>query len=180
MPVAPEPMPQPTDPVGPTIEGRVAFYDTAEQSRIATKLLVNQGFAAEQIYVLCSDETRREEFRSRLMPPGAPQLNTAPSVVAAAGASIGVALGAATAIVAWPIAVVTAGVGGLAGGTIGAMLGSATYHDDEQTDRLVELYDEQINSGAIVVVVTPTENDDKAKMEYAAELLQQAAIPMEG
>jgi len=155
-------------------DGRVAFYQTAAEARTAVKLLTNSGFDSTRVFVLCTDEKRREEFRSRLLPAGGPQLNTAPSVVGVAGSFTGIGLlGGAGLIVGWPVAVAGAGLGALVGGAIGVMLGAGTYSDDE-TKRLSEIYEQQLEAGQIAVVVAAGPEDDASRMQHAEELLVQA------
>ena len=54
--------PEPSEPVvTPLVDpklpaGRVAFYDNDEQARVAVKLLVNSGFDADHVFVLCSNK----------------------------------------------------------------------------------------------------------------------------
>lgn len=157
----------------------VAIYEEAEQARSAVKLLTNQGYTAEQIFVMCTDKRRREEFRSRLMPAGASQLNTAPSVVGGAGAAIGATIVGGAALAAGPVAgLAGATVGAAAGAGVGILLGNGTYSDDE-TSSLVERHRESLEAGKIVVVVRPRLNADRGKTEMstARDLLAAAKAP---
>ncbi|MEO0530252.1 MAG: hypothetical protein AAF266_06690 [Planctomycetota bacterium] len=148
-------------------EDCIAVYETADEARTAVKLLVNSGFSAEQLFVLCSDETNAEKFRSRLLPAGAPQLNTAPEVVGGAGAAVGAAILGAFGLATGPGAAVAGAVAGaLTGGSVGILLGTATYSDDE-TNRLMELHRGELDKGNIVVVLRPREEDDRSSNDWA-------------
>ncbi len=149
-----------------------ATFDNAEHARVAVKLLTNQGFDAEQLYVLCTDEKRREAFRSRLMPAGATQLNTAPTVVGTAGAAIGAGvLGAAGLATGGVAAAAGAAVGAATGAGLGALLGAGTCSDDT-ANRLAEHYAEALEQGLIVVHVQLA--DDPSEHAKATECLETA------
>lgn len=149
-----------------------ALYDDPEQARIAVKLLVNQGFDSKQIFVMCTDEKRSDAFRSRLMPAGAAQLNSAPTVVGGAGAAVGAAVLGGAGLASGGIAAVAgAAIGAVAGGGVGFLLGAGTYSDDE-TDRLMERYTDPLKEGLIVVHVRT--GDDEEQRTRAEGILLQA------
>lgn len=155
--------------------GRVGFYENEEQARVAVKLLVNSGFDAEHVFVLCPNDKWKDESLATRVYVGPPENDASIYFMTATGASMGAAGGALLATVAaWPVAVVAAGIAGIAGGAIGAMLGAGSFSDDE-TQHLVDLYHRRIEQGEVVVVVKPTEGQDPAQMERAAELLAAAA-----
>lgn len=163
------------DTEGTPCHGRVAFYDSPEQARNAVKMLVNSGFDSPHVFVLYRDKDESFDTLGTWVPVEPPTQDSATVFMATHGAGFGIVGGALLAtIVAWPVAVVAAGVGGLAGGAIGAMLGAGTFKSEE-TRQLVEQYHDRIAQGAVVVVVKPDENDDAAKMDKAAELLANAA-----
>ncbi len=170
-------------PANPALpQGRVGFYQSPDQARDAVKMLVNSGFDSKHVYVLYRDKDETFDTLGTWVPVEPPSQDSGRVFMATHGAGFGIVGGAFLAtIVAWPIAVVAAGVGGLAGGAIGAMLGTGTFSSDE-TRRLVEHYHDRIAQGAVVVVVKPTEGEDPAKMERAAKLLATAADgePLEG
>lgn len=153
----------------------VAVYHRAEEARTAVKMLINHGFEAAQLFVLCTDEKRSEEFRSRLMPSGAPQLNTAPAVTSGAGAALGAGvlggLGLATGGLA---AAAGVAIGAAAGAGIGFLLGSGTYSTDE-AHALVERFKPLLDEGAILVVLRPREGKDDEEQLKKAETMFQAA-----
>lgn len=158
----------------------VAIYDTAEQARIAVKLLVNNGYTAEQIFVLCSTETNYEEFRSRMQPAGAVQLDTAPCVVGGAGAAIGGAIVGGAGLTAGPVVgVAGAALGAVVGAGVGAMLGLGTCGDDEAR-KLQERYRNTLDAGKIVVLVRPRfgSGEGKAAIAEAKQLLEAAKDPL--
>ena len=156
-------------------QGRVAFYDTPDQARKAVKLLVNSGFDSQHVIVLYYDNSETFDTLGTWVPVEPPSQDSGRVFMATNGAGAGIAGGVLLAsIVAWPIAIVAAGVGGLAGGAIGAMLGTGTF-GNEETRQLAVQYHDRIAEGAVVVVVKPMEGDDAAKMERATELLTAAA-----
>lgn len=159
------------------VDGKPAVfttYDDPEQARIAVKLLVNRGFSAEQLFVLCTDEKRSEAFRSRLMPAGATQLNSAPTVVGTAGAAVGAGLLGAVGLTAGGVgAVAGAALGAVAGAGVGILLGAGTINDDE-TKRLGELHASALERGLIVVQVTLNDSDLDAQRSLATDALEAA------
>lgn len=160
---------------GAVPQGRVAFYDSPEQARSAVKMLVNSGFDSKHVFVLHRDKDESFDTLGTWVPVEPPTQDSATVFMATNGAGAGIVGGALLAtMVAWPIAVVAAGVGALLGGAAGAMLGAGTFKSEE-TCQLVEQYYDRIAQGAVVVVVKPTEGEDPAKMDKAAELLANAA-----
>lgn len=150
---------------------RVAIYQRAEEARIAVKLLINNGFDADQLFVLCTDRTRDEEFRSRLMPSGADQLESAPVVAGGAGAAIGAGVLGGLGLAAGGVgAAAGAAVGAAAGAGIGAMLGAGTYKSDD-AKRLHERFRRQLENGAIIVVLRPREGKDNEERLARADRL---------
>lgn len=141
----------------------VAVYETPEQARAAVKLLVNTGYTAEQIFVLCSSETNREKFRSEMKPAGAVQLDTAPCVVGGAGAAIGGAIAGGVGLTAGPATgVAGAAFGAVVGAGIGAMLGLGTCGGAEARE-LQEQYRGVLDDGKIVVLVRPRDDASNGK-----------------
>lgn len=155
--------------------GRVAFYDSPDQARDAVKLLVNSGFDSKHVFVLHRDKDETFDTLGTWVPVEPPTQDSATVFMATNGAGAGLVGGALLAtMVAWPIAVITAGVGAVLGGATGAMLGAGTFKSEE-TRQLVEQYHDKIARGAVVVVVKPDDGDDPAKMDKASELLAVAA-----
>lgn len=167
------------EPSNPAGTDEVEVYEEAGQARAAVKLLTNHGYTAEQIFVLCTDEKRRDEFQSRLMPAGAPQLNSAPSVVGSAGAALGATIVGGASLAGGPAAgVAGAMVGAAAGAGVGVLLGAGTYSDDE-TNALIERHRGALADGKIVVVVRPRLGAARGKEQTrtAADLLAAARSP---
>lgn len=161
-------------PSEPAASEQAAYYDHAEQARVAIKLLTNNGFSAEQLFVMCTDEKRSEEFRSRLMPAGSTQLNTAPSVVGGAGAAIGATLLGGLGLASGGLAgVAGAAIGALGGAGVGMMLGAGTC-SEEETRVLTERFKAPLDDGKIVVVVKINEGDVEGRTLLAESLLDQA------
>ena len=155
--------------------GRVAFYDSPEQACNAVKMLVNSGFDSKHVFVLYRDKEETFDTLGTWVPVEPPTQDSATVYMATNGVGAGLVGGALLAtFVAWPIAVVAAGIGGVLGGTVGAMLGAGTFKTEE-TRQLVEQYHDKIAQGAVVVVVKPVEGEDPAKMDKAGELLTAAA-----
>lgn len=151
---------------------RVGFYDDDRAARVAVKMLMNSGFNAEQVFVLCSNESWTGDSLTTRIYVGGPHHDAATVFTATLGAGIGVVAGAALLpFFPWPVALIAAGIGGVLGGIIGGMLGAGTFNTSPKTKQLADLYRDQIDKGLIVVVVDPAKEDDNAKMDRAAELL---------
>ena len=85
------------------------------------------------------------------VPVEPPTQDSATVFMATNGAGAGLVGGALLAtMVAWPIAVIAAGVGAVLGGATGAMLGAGTFKSEE-TRQLVEQYHDKIARGVTLV-----------------------------
>src|SRR5262245_60416476 len=106
---------------GTTLEKpiRVGVFDTIDQGERAVKDLLQLGFRAQQISVICSDRFTQEHFKEfKHQRPAGERTPTA----AAAGGAIGAILGGLTVLGV----VTTGGMGVLAAGAIATATGAIT------------------------------------------------------
>lgn len=155
------------------VDLRIAFTDSAEQARQAVKLLINNGFSAEKITVICNEEVRKEKFRTEVMPSGSPQPQTATSLMAVAGGCLGaVAAGVATLAGGPVIAVGGAAAGAAVGGTAGSMLGAAIASNNE-ADNLSKPHQERLDRGGIGVAVDFTNITSETQTKQGMQILEE-------
>jgi len=144
-----------------TITGIFRLRDDAEK---AYNSLLARGYSSDQIILLMSDKTHREQFKdsdrqTELGSKAAEKAGIGSAIGGTTGAVVGAlaAIGTAVAIpglglvVAGPIVagLAGAGAGGIAGGLIGALVGSGIPKEDAET------YEGALKKGGIVVGVVP-------------------------
>jgi hypothetical protein len=153
---------------------RVGIFSSIDDADRAVAALLDAGFTAEEITVVCSDKAIERHFHSfeHQEPAGS---HTATAVTA--GGVIGAALGGLTAIagvattggvgllVAGAFAVST---GGLVGGFIGAM---TTRGVDKE---LANFYDQAVTQGKILVAAEDHSEAQRQSLAQAAKIFDDA------
>jgi hypothetical protein len=149
-----------------TITGVFRSRDDAEK---AYNSLLARGYNSDQIILLMSDKTHKEQFqnsdrKTEMASKAAEKAGVGSAIGGTAGAIVGAiaAIGTAVAIpglglvVAGPIiaGLAGAGAGGIAGGLIGALVGAGIPKED------AESYEGALNNGGIVVGVVPKSEEE--------------------
>lgn len=149
-----------------TITGVFRTRDDAEK---AYNSLLARGYSSDQIILLMSDKTQREQFKdsdhkTEMGTKAAEKAGVGSAIGGTTGAIVGAiaAIGTAVAIpglgliVAGPIVagLAGAGAGGIAGGLIGALVGSGIPKEEAET------YQEAVKKGGIVVGVVPKSEEE--------------------
>jgi hypothetical protein len=152
------------------ITGLFRDRDSAER---AYGTLANRGYGSDDLSLLMSEETRRQQFANAASPPT--DLGTKAAEGAGLGAVAGGGLGAllaglAAAGIAVPgLPIIAMGTlaaaltGAVTGGGIGAIVGGLIGHGIPE-DR-ARLYDRGIRDGGIVMGVTPRSRQDAEYFE---------------
>jgi hypothetical protein len=146
---------------------RIGVFSTVDQARRAVNKLLAAGFGKENVTVICSDDTREQEFREfeHQDPAG-----TFAPAAAATGGALGVALGGlagvALTLASGGMAVaiggaLTAWAGGVVGGLIGAMMTRGVEHE------LADYYDQAVTRGNILVAVDDNRPEDQRLLRTA-------------
>lgn len=158
-----------------TSEKRVltGMFRDRESTENAYNSLHERGYSKDDINLVMSDETRKNQFTDDET-SGSTEIGTKAAEHAGKGSAIGGTLGAIAGVIAaigtsvvipglgiliaGPIAagLAGAGAGGLAGGVIGALVGSGI------PEARAKLYESGIKEGNVVISVTP-KNDEDAK-----------------
>ncbi len=157
----------------PRIE--TALFHNSEDVDSAYDWLQKNGYRADEIHLLMSEDTRHKYHY-----PDEPELQATEDqsvkgleTGAAFGGGLGATLGAIAAIgaaviipglglaVAGPLAASLAGAGGMVGGALGALYGASI---PEEKARALEA---RIKEGSILVGVLPHDDDDAALIEAA-------------
>ncbi|MBC8151428.1 MAG: hypothetical protein H7Z72_00805 [Bacteroidetes bacterium] len=150
-----------------------AIFDNRDAAEKAYDALLAHGFSKDDVNLVMSDETRKQNFENNDTVHGDSDLGDKAMEGAGKGSAIGGTVGAVAAaiaaigtslvvpglglVVAGPIAAALAGagVGGLAGGLVGALVGSGV---PEET---AKAYESGLKSGGIVVGVHPRNAADE-------------------
>lgn len=151
-------------------EGTVTgVFRTRDDAEKAYNSLLSRGYNADQIILLMSDKTHREQFKesdrkTEMGSKAAEKAGVGSAIGGTTGAVVGAiaAIGTAVAlpglglVVAGPIVagLAGAGAGGIAGGLIGALVGSGIPKED------AESYQGALNQGGIVVGVVPKSEEE--------------------
>jgi hypothetical protein len=157
----------------------VGVFNSVDDARQAVHSLLDAGFTAEQITVVCSDETKERYFHEfdHQQPAG-----THTTKAAIAGGTIGAVLGGLTVVASalatgslalWAAGPITAWFGGVAGGLVGAMM---TRGVEKQ---LANFYQQSVLNGQILVAAEDHGADSQRRLSKAAEVLAAAgALPL--
>ena len=148
------------------------FKDMASADRAVIKLLANE-FQSEKITVVCAGESNEHHYRHFNKPnqtlPIDGEVTAGATLGAAAGGLAAIALGLASGAV--PL--VVAGAAGLAGGsTMGGILGAMMSKGVE--NEFSQFFHEQLEAGNLIVVVEDHSPDNQARLEKAAQIMQDA------
>ena len=161
----------------PSLEAGV--FDAIEDARQAVRGLLDAGFTAAQITVMCSDETKEKYFQEfdHQEPAG-----TYTTKAAITGGTIGALLGGLTVAVSalatggltlWAAGPITAWFGGVAGGLVGAMMTRGVEKE------LANFYQQAVISGRILVAAEDHTANAPQMLAKAAKVLADAgAQPM--
>lgn len=138
---------------------RAGVFSTLGAAHAAVDRLRAAGFSADDLTVVCSDETKEREFREfeHEQPAG-----TNTPAAAAAGGTVGAALGG--------VAAGAAGIaaGGLLGGFLGAMLTRGVEKE------AANFYDQAVTDGNLLVTVHAEGEDAAAKLARAERILAES------
>jgi hypothetical protein len=158
---------------------RVGIFESIDGASRAVADLLEAGFSANQITVMCSDETKERHFRAFEHQPVA---GTTTPATAAAGGAIGAALGGLGVIASaistggmalWAAGPISAWAGGVVGGLVGAMMSRGFEKE------LANYYQQSILDGKILVAAEDTGPNQRQMLAKAARILSQAgAEPM--
>lgn len=160
-----------------TSEKRVltGMFRDRESTERAYNTLNERGYAADEINLVMSDETRKNHYHNDIAEET--ELGTKAAEHAGKGSAIGGTVGAIVGVIAalgtsvvipglgiliaGPIAagLAGAGAGGLAGGIIGALVGSGI------PEARAKLYESGIKEGNVVISVTPRNSEDAEYLE---------------
>jgi hypothetical protein len=153
---------------------RVGVFATIEAADRAVEALLDAGFAANQITVICSDRHKEDHFRrfEHQQPAGS---NTATAVVT--GGAIGAALGGLSVLAG---VVTTGGIGLLAagglaawtGGIVGGFVGAMITRGVEK--ELANYYDQAVTRGKILVAAEDRSETQLAMLAKATRILADA------
>jgi hypothetical protein len=153
---------------------RAGVFERLDATQRAVQSLLGAGFSAEQITVVCSDETKERHFKQfeRQQPAG----RNAPAS-AAAGGTLGAALGGAAAAavgiaVGGPAFVVLGGAGLITGALVGGFLGAMLTRGMEK--EAANFYDQAVQSGKLLVVVEDHHDGAESRLAKAERLLAAA------
>jgi len=156
----------------------VGVFRTVEAARNAVFQLLDGGFTAEQISVVCSDDTKERFFREfeHQKPAG----TTTPKATVIGG-TIGAAIGglavvgtavATGSLALWAAGPIFAWTGGIAGGLVGAMMTRGFEKE------LANFYQQAVIDGHLLVAVED-HRDDQTRLAKAAQILAEAgATPL--
>ena len=153
-----------------------ATFATVDDARQAVRGLLRAGFNADQITVVCSDETKERHFREfeheQLAGSNTP-------TAAAVGGTIGAALGGLSVIastpatgtlalwIAGPIAAL-AGAGAVFGSLVGAMMTRGVERE------LADFYQQAVIDGRILVAAEHSGPHHARRLAEAAQVLAEA------
>ena len=153
---------------------RAGVFDDVQSADRAVAGLLNAGFSASQISVICSDAAKRHHFAGlhEDEPSGSHTANAA-----AAGGAIGLALGSLAALTG---VVATGGIGLAAAGAIlgsgvtGSFVGAMLTRGVEK--EAADFYDQELRRGQILVVVE--DHGENPHFEDADRVFREAgAVP---
>ena len=149
-------------------------FDDINAAKQAVHGLLNAGFTAEQINVVCSDESKERHFQEfDHQDPAGTHTPTATIVGGTIGAALGgfavVASAAATgSLTLWAAGPITAWAGGVAGGLVGAMMTRGVEKE------IANFYQQAVVSGRILVAVEDDRPDNQRSLAKAAEVFAEA------
>lgn len=152
---------------------RVGVYSTIPAADCAVESLLQEGFTADQISVVCSDLAIEEHFhRFEHEQPAGAHTTTAVAVGGAIGAALGgltVLVGAATTA---GIALLAAGglaawTGGIVGGFVGAMMTRGIEPE------LANYYDQAVTAGKILVAAEDHSEAHRQRLAVAERILSE-------
>lgn len=155
-------------------------FNSVDDARQAVHGLLNAGFTAEQITVVCSDEAKERYFHEfdHQQPAG-----THTPRAAAAGGTIGAVLGGLTVVgsalatgslALWAAGPITAWAGGVAGGLMGAMMSRGVEKE------LANFYQQSVLNGQILVAAEDHgPSSDQHLAEAASVLASAGAQPLQ-
>lgn len=153
---------------------RAGVFSTLGAAHAAVDRLRAAGFSADDLTVVCSDETKEREFREfeHEQPAG-----TNTPAAAAAGGTVGAALGGVAAGAAGIAAgglplVVIGGAGLLTGGLLGGFLGAMLTRGVEK--EAANFYDQAVTDGNLLVTVHAEGEDAAAKLARAERILAES------
>jgi hypothetical protein len=150
---------------------RAGIFDTVAQAERAVEALQAEGFTADQITVVCSDEVKERQFREfeHTEPAG-----TNTPAAAAVGSAIGAAVvGVTTATLGSMLSLdAAAAMGGaglwtgtIFGGFVGAMLSRGTENE------LANFYNQAVEQGRILVAAESHGDNAQAELARAMQIL---------
>ena len=154
---------------------RAGTFSNIQSADRAVERLLAAGFPKERITVYCTDEVKESHFRQlgyqRPAATDAPGEGVAAaSVGTTVGGLAGIAVGAATGAV--PL--IIAGAAGVSGGSaIGGFLGTIIKGEGE--NKFVKFYDQELQSGRILVMAEDPGPQAEARLAQVAAILAESA-----
>jgi hypothetical protein len=154
----------------PIRAGVFADLRAAERSVAA---LLEVGFSAEEITVICSDETKERHFREfEHQHPAGKHTPLAAAAGGALGASLGgVTLAAGLATGGVPL-IIVGGAGMMTGGLLGGFLGAMLTRGVEK--EVANFYDQEVTDGNLLVAVECHRPDAEVLLVRAEHILSEA------
>lgn len=153
---------------------RAGIFASVDHAEDAVRKLLDAGFDANEISVVCSEEVKHGHFQS--LDPEDEEPESKRSVVAKAGFAGG-ALGALVSlsgvVTTGGIAIAVAGpilLGGITGTLLGLLVGQGVE------DELARFYDQSVGKGDILVAVDIVEDDEQQveRLALASQILNES------
>lgn len=158
---------------------RAGIFDTVAQAEEAVQSLLDAGFTAEQITVVCSDELKERHFRAfEHTEPAGTNTPAAAAVGSAVGAAVvGVTTATLGSLLSLDAAAAMGGAGlwtgTIFGGFVGAMLSRGTENE------LADFYSQAVQQGRILVAAESHGDNAEAELARAAAILaEKGAEPL--
>ncbi|MCC7419925.1 MAG: hypothetical protein IT428_06580 [Planctomycetaceae bacterium] len=154
---------------------RCGVFETIETAENAVRGLLEAGFRANQISVVCSDEEKEAHFRrfEHEEPAGEHTPETA-ALGGAIGATLGGVLSAGVATAAGLSLLVAGPSLLLAGGVVGGLFGAMMTRAREKG--LADFYDQSLTDGKILVGVEVRDPHDIAALSRAEQAFREAGV----
>jgi len=158
---------------------RAGVFTAVPMAEDAVRALLTEGFAVDQITVVCSDEIKERHFRAfEHTEPAGTNTPSAAAIGSAVGAAV---MGATTAtlgsLISWDAAAAMGGAGlwtgTIFGGFVGAMLSRGTENE------LANFYNQALQEGKILVAAESHGPNAEIELARAAAILaEKGAEPL--
>ncbi len=148
---------------------RVAAFDSVATTRDVIAALRSEGFATDEISVICSEEAKARHFQTYAEAPSGERGNQALNVAGVAALGLGGATVLTTLLTAGGAAIFAIGAfaGIAAGGTFAALMASRGLEH-----KAADFYDQAIQDGRLLVIVDVA-GQDAARAEAAERIMQE-------